>query len=114
MLALYFQEGLGYSPLRSGLTVTPFAIGVAVSALIAGRLVSRFGRWVTLCGLTATVLGLIATALVLRDATGDPPAWAIVGPLLVAGLGRFPVPERRAVARAVQWDGSEWGSEWKK
>ncbi|MFC9768697.1 MFS transporter [Rhodococcus jostii] len=87
VLALYFQEGLGYSPLRSGLTVTPFAIGVAVSAVIAGRLVSRFGRWVTLCGLTATVLGLIATALVLRDATGDPPVWAIVGPLLVAGLG---------------------------
>ena len=31
VLALYFQDGLGYSPLRSGLAVTPFAIGVAVS-----------------------------------------------------------------------------------
>jgi MFS family permease len=87
VLALYLQDGLGYSPLRSGLTVTPFALGVAASAVIAGRLVSRFGRWLTVCGLTATVVGLVAAALVLRHVTGDVAAWAIAGPLLVAGLG---------------------------
>jgi EmrB/QacA subfamily drug resistance transporter len=87
VLALFFQDGLGYSPLRSGLTVTPFALGVAVSAVIAGRLVPRFGRWLTVCGLTATLAGIIATALVLRYTTGDAATWAIVGPLLVAGLG---------------------------
>jgi EmrB/QacA subfamily drug resistance transporter len=87
VLALYLQDGLGYSPLRSGLAVTPFALGVAASAVIAGRLVSRFGRWLTVCGLTATVVGLVATALVLRHVTGDGAAWAIAGPLLVAGLG---------------------------
>jgi len=87
VLALFLQDGLDYSPLRSGLTVTPFALGVAVSAVIAGRLVSRFGRWLTVCGLTAMVVGMIATALVLRHTTGDAAAWAIVGPLLVAGLG---------------------------
>ena len=43
VLALFFQDGLGYSPLRSGLAVTPFACGVTVSAVIAGRLVSRVG-----------------------------------------------------------------------
>jgi MFS family permease len=67
--------------------VTPFALGVAVSAVVAGRLVPRFGRWLTVCGLTATLLGLVATALVLRHTTGDSAAWAIAGPLLVAGLG---------------------------
>jgi EmrB/QacA subfamily drug resistance transporter len=87
VLALYLQDGLGYSPLRSGLTVTPFALGVAASAVIAGRLVSRFGRWLTVCGLTATVIGLVATAFVLRHTSGDTAEWAIVGPLLVAGLG---------------------------
>jgi MFS family permease len=87
VLALFLQDGLDYTPLRSGLAVTPFALGVAVSAVIAGRLVSRFGRWLTVCGLTAMVVGLIATALVLRHATGDAAAWAIVGPLFVAGLG---------------------------
>jgi EmrB/QacA subfamily drug resistance transporter len=87
VLALFFQDGLGYSPLRSGLAVTPFALGVAASAAIAGRLVSRFGRWLTVCGLIATVVGLVATALVLRHTTGEAAAWATVGPLLMAGLG---------------------------
>jgi EmrB/QacA subfamily drug resistance transporter len=87
VLALFFQDGLGYSPLHSGLAVTPFALGVAVSAAIAGRLVSRLGRWLTVFGLCATVLGLVATALVLRHVGGGAAAWATAGPLLVAGLG---------------------------
>jgi EmrB/QacA subfamily drug resistance transporter len=87
VMALFFQDGLGYSPLRSGLAVTPFALGVAVSAVVAGRLVARVGRWLTVSGLTATVAGLAATALVLRHAQGDQAAWAAAGPLLLAGLG---------------------------
>jgi EmrB/QacA subfamily drug resistance transporter len=87
VLALFFQDGLGYSPLRSGLAVTPFALGVAASAVLAGRLVGRVGRWLTVSGLITTVVGLAATALVLRHVGGDRAAWAAVGPLLLAGLG---------------------------
>lgn len=87
VLALFYQDGYGYSPLRSGLAVTPFAIGVAVSAAIAGRLVPRFGRVLTVAGLTATIAGLLTTALLLRHVGGDSAAWATAGPLLVAGLG---------------------------
>jgi EmrB/QacA subfamily drug resistance transporter len=87
VLALFFQDGLGYSPLRSGLAITPFALGVAVSAVIAGRLVARVGRWLTVSGLTGTVIGLAATSLVLREIGGSAAAWATAGPLLLAGLG---------------------------
>ncbi len=87
VFALFFQDGLGYSALRSGLAVTPFALGVAASALIAGRLVPRLGRWLTVSGLTAVAVGLVTIALVLRHVGGDAAAWAIAGPLLVAGLG---------------------------
>jgi EmrB/QacA subfamily drug resistance transporter len=87
VLALFFQDGLGYSPLRSGLAVTPFAIGVAISAAIAGRLVSRVGRWLTVFGLIAAIVGLAVAALVLRHVGGDEAAWAVAGPLLLAGLG---------------------------
>jgi EmrB/QacA subfamily drug resistance transporter len=87
VLALLFQDGLGYSPLHSGLAVTPFALGVAASAVLAGRLVARVGRWLTVTGLTTTVVGLAATALILREVGGDRAAWAVVGPLLLAGLG---------------------------
>jgi EmrB/QacA subfamily drug resistance transporter len=87
VLALFFQDGLGYSPLRSGLAVTPFALGVAASAVLAGRLVGRLGRWLTVSGLATTVVGLAATALVLRHVGGDRAAWAAAGPLLLGGLG---------------------------
>jgi MFS family permease len=87
VFALFFQDGLGYSPLRSGLAVTPFALGVAASAVIAGRLVSRFGRWITVSGLVTTAVGLVGTALVLRHVGGDTASWATAVPLLVAGLG---------------------------
>jgi EmrB/QacA subfamily drug resistance transporter len=87
VLALFFQDGLGYSPLRSGLAVTPFALGVAASAVLAGRLVGRVGRWLTVSGLATTVVGLAATALELRHVGGDRAAWAAAGPLLLAGLG---------------------------
>jgi len=87
VFALFFQFGLGYSPLRSGLSVTPFAIGVAISSVIAGRLVPRLGRWLTVYGLTTVTLGLVVVALVLRHVGGDAATWACAAPLLVAGLG---------------------------
>ncbi|GAA1253469.1 MFS transporter [Pseudonocardia aurantiaca] len=87
VLALYFQAGLGYSPLRSGLSVTPFALGVAASAAIAGRLVPRFGRRLTVFGLGATIVGLAATAIVLLHVQGDAAGWAVAAPLLLGGLG---------------------------
>ena len=53
VFAVYFQSGLGLSPLESGLAVTPFSLGSAVSAWLAGRLVERWGRLVTITGLCA-------------------------------------------------------------
>jgi Major Facilitator Superfamily len=87
VLARFFQTGLGYSPLRSGLAVTPFALGVATSAIIAGRLVPRLGRWLTVIGLTAVGVGLTTAALTLRYVAGDAAAWAAAGPFLLGGLG---------------------------
>jgi EmrB/QacA subfamily drug resistance transporter len=83
VLALYFQEGLGWSPLRSGLAVTPFSVGSAVAAVVAGRLVDRLGRRLTVFGLVTVVIGLVATAVILRYA----PAWAVAPALLIGGVG---------------------------
>jgi MFS family permease len=87
VLALFFQHGLGYTPLHSGLAVTPFALGTAVSAAIAGRLVPRVGRWLTVLGLTLTVAGFVAAAVLLRHASGPGAAWRVAVPLLIAGFG---------------------------
>jgi EmrB/QacA subfamily drug resistance transporter len=87
VLAMFFQHGLGYSPLRSGLAVSPFALGMAISAGIAGLLVSRAGRWLTVCGLNATIVGLAITAFLLGRHGADAAAWQTAVPLAIAGLG---------------------------
>jgi MFS family permease len=87
VFALFFQAGLGFSPLESGLAVTPFALGGAVASAVAGRLVDRFGRWVTVLGLSSVAVGLAAAAAVLPLVPAQLAGWAVALPLLVAGLG---------------------------
>jgi EmrB/QacA subfamily drug resistance transporter len=87
VLALFFQRGLGYSPLHSGLSVTPFAVGAASAAAIGGRLVTHLGRRLTVLGLGLVVIGLGGTALVLATTGGSAAALRAALPLLVAGTG---------------------------
>ncbi|MFG2310570.1 MFS transporter [Streptomyces sp. NPDC048566] len=87
VFALYFQDGEGFSPLRSGLAVTPFALGSAAAAVIAGRLVERFGRLLTVWGLGAVALGLGGAVLVLRSGASGGAVWWTAPALFVGGLG---------------------------
>ncbi|MDX3194637.1 MFS transporter [Streptomyces sp. MN03-5084-2B] len=87
VFAMYFQQGLGYSPLQSGLSVTPFALGSAVSAAVAGRLVPRFGRRLTVTGLGMVAAGLLAVALLAELVPPSASGWAFALPLLFAGVG---------------------------
>jgi EmrB/QacA subfamily drug resistance transporter len=85
--ALFFQTGLGWTPLQSGLTVTPFAVGSATAAVIAGRLVERYGRALTVIGLSVVATGLAATALIIALVPAGVTGWAIAPTLLLAGIG---------------------------
>ncbi|MFC3687188.1 MFS transporter [Aquipuribacter hungaricus] len=87
VLALFFQTGLDYTPLASGLAVTPFSIGAAVSAVVAGRLVGRFGRTLTVLGLAGVATGFGATGLLLMLAPASQAGWWAAPALLLAGLG---------------------------
>ncbi|MGW4062240.1 MFS transporter [Amycolatopsis sp. NPDC004747] len=87
VFAMYFQQGLGYSPLQSGLSVTPFALGSAVSAAVAGRLVPRFGRRLTVTGLAMVAVGLLAVALLAELVPPSASGWAFALPLVFAGVG---------------------------
>ncbi|MEG8280383.1 MFS transporter [Streptomyces sp. AHA2] len=87
VFALFYQHGLGYSPLRSALAVTPFAVGSACAAAVSGRLVDRLGRLLTVGGLTAVIAGLGGTALLLRFAPVDIAPWLTAPALFVGGLG---------------------------
>jgi EmrB/QacA subfamily drug resistance transporter len=87
VLTLYLQSGLGDSALVAGLAVTPFALGSAASAAVGGHLVARYGHALVAAGLLTVICGL--GVVVLLVGTIDPAIteWAILGPLLVAGLG---------------------------
>ena len=87
VLALYLQDGLHFTPLQSGLTVTPFAIGSALTSVVAGRVIGRFGRRVTLLGLSLVVVGFAALSIVIPLTSPSHPALYLLLPLLVAGLG---------------------------
>jgi EmrB/QacA subfamily drug resistance transporter len=63
VLAIYYQDGLGYSALQSGLGVTAYAVGSAVGAQLAGRVVTRIGRPLLLAGLGAVGAGAVGLAL---------------------------------------------------
>ncbi|NJP71645.1 MFS transporter [Streptomyces sp. C1-2] len=87
VFALFFQNGQGYSPLRSGLAVTPFALGSAAGAVVSGRLVERLGRLLTVCGLAGVLAGLGTAGAVLRLVPGGAAVWWAAPALLLGGLG---------------------------
>ncbi|HEX3792185.1 MAG TPA: MFS transporter [Pseudonocardiaceae bacterium] len=87
VLSLFLQNGLGYSPLRSGLTVTPFALGSAATAVVAGRLVTRWGRRLTVTGLCLVVVGLGTAGALMTVVPAHALGYVLIAPLLVAGIG---------------------------
>jgi MFS family permease len=87
VFALFFQTGLGWTPLQSGLAVTPFALGSALSAVAGGQLVNRYGRRLTVIGLTGVLLGIGAAALILWLVPPHAVGWAVAPALLLGGIG---------------------------
>jgi EmrB/QacA subfamily drug resistance transporter len=91
VLALFLQEGLGFTALQSGITASAYAIGAAVSAPISGRLIRRLGQRVLVAGLTLFAVGVGAAALVADRLAGVVApvhvALAMAVPLFVAGMG---------------------------
>ncbi|WP_336921988.1 MFS transporter [Aquipuribacter sp. SD81] len=86
VLAIFFQTGLGWTPLQSGLAVTPFSIGSAVAAVVAGRLVGRLGRRLTVLGLAGVAAGFALTAVALALAPSAVAAFWAAPALLLAGV----------------------------
>lgn len=86
VISVSLQEQFDLTPLQAGLLVTPFAAGSAVAAPIAGRLVARIGRRVTVSALMSMLSGtLLLIVLVPTGASGN---WLLFSAaLLIAGFG---------------------------
>ncbi|MEV0715158.1 MFS transporter [Asanoa sp. NPDC050611] len=88
VLTLYLQLGLGYSPLKTGLTGVPQAVGVVVGFGLsaAGGLARRHGRLVLQAGVAVmalAALGLLATI----HGTSTVTPWRLAPVLAAFGIG---------------------------
>ena len=82
-IPIYFQEVLGYSPMRTGVSLLPVSLVSVVVSPNTGKLIRAFGaRKVLLSGMVSSTVGLISLGLLESQ-----PYWAIVGPLVLLGYG---------------------------
>ncbi|WP_157129433.1 MFS transporter [Nocardia amamiensis] len=85
---LYMQIGLGWTPLRAGLTATPFAVGAAAgSGLAVLVFVPRFGRRVLMTGALVNAAGFAGYIWVATYYGPGITSWQMIVPLTVAGFG---------------------------
>lgn len=87
VLALYYQQGLGYTALQSGIGITAFALGTSVAAPLAGHVVTRIGRPLVVGACLTFGVGALMLGLVAGASDGGNVLLAFALPLFVAGLG---------------------------
>jgi EmrB/QacA subfamily drug resistance transporter len=88
VLSLLVQLGLGFAPLEAGLTMVPWAFGIAVGATISGAwLGPRIGRHALHLGTGVMVAGLMHLWWNLGHPGGVLDQWDFTVPTLIAGIG---------------------------
>ncbi|BDD74575.1 MULTISPECIES: MFS transporter [Streptomyces] len=88
LLALHLQIGLGFSPTRAALTMTPWSVFLVVGAILTGAVLgSKFGRKALHGGLVVLALGVLIMLLTIGDQAGGLTSWELVPGIAVAGLG---------------------------
>jgi EmrB/QacA subfamily drug resistance transporter len=84
-MPVFLQIVKGESPTGSGLQLTPMMLGVLVTSVGSGQLITRFGRYkpFPIAGTAVMTVGLV---LISRLGVGSP-TWAASAYMLVLGLG---------------------------
>ena len=86
LTAQYFQLGLGYSPMETGLRLLPWTATPMVVAPLAGALADRIGtRPLLVTGLLLQAGGLAWVAALTSTADTSYARWVV--PLIIAGIG---------------------------
>nr|WP_241562133.1 MFS transporter [Streptomyces hoynatensis] len=88
VLAVTFQDGLHYGPVRAGLTLTPYAVWFFAASLAGPRLIARHGTRVVTWGAGLQALGLALLALAVARGWPDLGFLVLCPGLSVAGFGQ--------------------------
>ncbi|MEU5713354.1 MFS transporter, partial [Streptomyces flaveolus] len=85
---LLLQQGMRWTPLHTGLTLIPWALGTAVAVLLSGAvLAERLGRTGLRVGLAVAVLGLLGLWWSLAHWGAGITVWKLAPALLLTGFG---------------------------
>ena len=85
-ISLYLQNVLHYSPIKTGISYLPLAVGIIVSAGVASQMVTRLGfKTPLILGLLLIAAGLLWFSQV--PAVGGSFAADVLGPSLLAAFG---------------------------
>lgn len=87
VISLLLQGGFGFTPLESGLTNTPFSVGVLIASVIAGRFGSHYLRARLATSGALLVLGIGWLHFYIAGVGDTIDHWAFLPPLLIAGIG---------------------------
>ncbi|WP_084361797.1 MFS transporter [Herbiconiux solani] len=87
LTTLFLQEGLGFEPVFAGMVSIPFALTSAVSSLIGGRLVTRYGRSLVVLGLVIAFVGFVLLLLAAVLPPAEDAIWFMAGAMAIAGAG---------------------------
>lgn len=87
VISIMLQAGFGLTPIQSGLTNTPFSVGVLLISLIAGRFGSAYLRTRVAISGALLVTGILWTHFIIAGLGQEVDHWVFLPPLLIAGLG---------------------------
>lgn len=87
VISLLLQSGFGFSPLQSGLTNTPFSVGVLLASFIAARFGSHYLRARVAAAGAMLAGGILWLHFIIQGAGDTIDSWSFLLPLLIAGVG---------------------------
>lgn len=87
LLGLYLQDGLGYSPIQSGLLFTPIAVPFVAASLSSGRLAGLGDERMLALGAATASAGLLVAALSVAGTGGGFPGAALLLAFVLVGSG---------------------------
>lgn len=88
VFSIFVQGGLGFSPLKAGLSLAPLSLGMAIGAGLSGGLLApRYGRHVLHAGLAVVVVGMVGLWFTLQASGEQVGLWDFVPALFVVGFG---------------------------
>ena len=87
VISLLFQGAFGLTPLESGLTNTPFSVGVLVISFVAGRLGSNHLKARMMVAALMLICGMTWLHFIMAGLVDSIDRLAFMAPLFIAGMG---------------------------